>query len=87
MLTVYYTRQFKTELKKVRDKSSVGEVIKMLACGEALPAKYRPHRLSGNYAECMECHVKPDLLLIYKIDNEVLILTLLRIGSHSALFK
>ena len=87
MLTVYYTKQFKKDLKKVQDKTLVGETIRKLANGEPLPESYRPHQLTGNYKNCMECHIKPDLLLIYQLDDEVLILKLLRLGSHSALFS
>ncbi len=52
-----------------------------------LEAKYRDHTLIGNYLNCRECHIKPDLLLIYKIDNDILELALVRVGTHSKLFR
>ena len=51
-----------------------------------LTIKYRDHNLSGNYAGCRECHITPDWLLIYEIQNDELILCLTRTGSHSDLF-
>ena len=56
------------------------------SAGEALEAKYRDHSLSGNYKGCRECHIEPDWLLIYEIDDGILVLMLYRVGSHSELF-
>lgn len=61
-------------------------LIRLIAC-EILEEKYRNHLLIGNYKGCFECHIKPDLLLIYKIENDINELQLVRIGSHSELFK
>ena len=58
-----------------------------MADGKTLDEKYRDHDLSDNFKGCRECHVEPDWLLIYEIDNDVLILVLNRVGSHSELFK
>ncbi len=58
-----------------------------LASGETLPRQCRDHALSGDYAEYRECHIRPDWLLIYKITEESLVLTLERTGTHSDLFK
>lgn len=62
------------------------EIIKKLANGEQLPEKNHDHGLSGDYAGCRECHITPDWLLIYEIDNGELILYLTRTGTHSDLF-
>lgn len=62
------------------------EVIELLANGETLPLKYKDHSLIGDYADCRECHITPDWLLIYQINNNELILYLTRTGSHSDLF-
>lgn len=62
------------------------DVVGMLAMGEALADKYRDHVLGGNWVGFRECHILPDWLLIYRIDNEVLVLTLTRTGTHSDLF-
>ena len=61
-------------------------MIKKLAEGEVLDATYKDHKLIGNYLGCRECHIKPDLLLIYRINNDILELALTRVGSHSDLF-
>ena len=57
-----------------------------LANGEKLDPKYNDHSLSGNWAGFRECHIQPDWLLIYRIDDDVLVLTLSRTGTHSDLF-
>ena len=91
MLDIVYSKQFKTDFKKIKNdtkaKQCLQKVLSILANGQDLPAKYRPHALTGNYSNYMECHIKPDLLLIYRIKNDELVLYLLRVGSHSALFQ
>ena len=62
------------------------DVIRSLANQEELDPKYKGHPLSGNWKSFMECHIRPDWLLIYKIANDKLIQTLARTGSHSNLF-
>ncbi len=62
------------------------EVLEYLVKEQSLPAKYRDHALSGNYAGFRECHILPDWLLIYKIEADILTLTLTRTGSHSDLY-
>ena len=61
-------------------------VLQMLAEEKLLPKKYNDHALVGNYAGQRECHIKPDWLLIYAVDEGKLILTATRTGSHSELF-
>lgn len=61
------------------------ETIALLAMGEALPEKYYDHALSGNWNGHRECHIQPDWLLIYRCDDDVLVLTLTRTGTHSDL--
>ncbi len=88
--TVKPTTKFQRDLKRAQkrgyDISLLTEIIKKLANGETLPEKNRDHSLSGDYAGCRECHITPDWLLIYEIDNGELILYLTRTGSHSDLF-
>ena len=62
------------------------EVVSHLANGEALDSKFRDHPLTGSWASHRECHIQPDWLLIYRITENVLVLTLARTGSHSDLF-
>ena len=62
------------------------EIIATLAMGEPLPEKNKDHALTGNWAGHRECHILPDWLLIYRIEDDVLVLTLSRTGTHSDLF-
>lgn len=90
MLKLEYATQFKKDFKKVAklpipDVVEVGHVIKQLQLSNALPEKYVDHPLSGNWVGYRDCHIKPDLVLIYKIDSNTL--KLARVGSHSELFN
>jgi mRNA interferase YafQ len=88
--TVKPTTKFQKDLKRAEKRgynlSLLSEVIKIIANGEELPAKYEDHNLSGNYARCRECHITPDWLLIYELAESDLILYLIRTGTHSDLF-
>ncbi len=88
--TIRPTFRFQKDLKRVQkrgyDISLITDIIKKLANGEQLPEKNRDHNLSGDYSGCRECHITPDWLLIYEIDNGTLILYLTRTGTHSDLF-
>ena len=90
MLTIKLYRKFKRDYKRLQKRGYnlrlLDEVIQMLAEGKPLPAKYRDHPLSGDYAGCRECHVAADWLLVYEIWQEELILYLTRTGTHSDLF-
>ncbi len=71
MLEIIYSNQFKKDFKKARklplpDLKITFEVISILEQGNTLGAKYKDHELSGNWISFRECHIKPDLLLIYK---------------------
>ena len=89
-LKVRQTSLFKQDLKRARkqgrDMTAMDEAISMLQYGMPLPARFRDHALTGNLKGCRECHIEPDWLLVYKIDAGILILTLMRTGSHSELF-
>lgn len=88
---VIFTNQFKKDLKLAKKQgktlSKLLSVIELLANGEPLDKKYRDHALTGDYSGTRECHIEPDWLLVYEIRNNVLILVLYRLGSHSELFK
>ena len=88
--TIKFTTQFKRDLKLAKKQNKnidkLFEIIEILANGNQLPAKYRDHELTGNYKDTGECHIEPDLLLIYEIREEILVLMLNRVGSHSELF-
>lgn len=92
MLKPEFTGQFKKDyklaMKRGCDPEKLSEVITLLVNEQPLPEKYRDHALvnSRNYKDVRECHIEPDWLLIYKIEQEILILKLIRTGSHSDLF-
>ncbi|HOE09382.1 MAG TPA: type II toxin-antitoxin system YafQ family toxin [Treponemataceae bacterium] len=85
------TSQFKSSLKLARkrgfDISLLEEVIEKLRTDQLLEQKYHNHELTGNYKGIWECHIKPDWLLLYYKDNDILILTLVDTGTHSDIFK
>lgn len=89
MYTIFRVSSFKKDYKKLtsKEREALKIVITNLANGKTLNKQYKDHQLTGNYLGCRECHVKPDLLLIYKIDNDILELALVRTGNHSKLFK
>jgi len=84
-----FKKDFKRELKgRYREtlESELKTILVVLMKDETLDARYRDHDLSGNWAGYRECHIKPDLLLIYrKLDGDIL--RLARLGSHSELFS
>jgi mRNA interferase YafQ len=86
--SVFRSKSFKKAFKKLseNDQDAVFSVIETLALGESLERHMHDHALIGNFKGCRECHVKPDLLLIYRINDEVLELTLIEVGKHSELF-
>lgn len=90
MLTIKYESGFKKDYKRIvkrgYDVALLEEVINQLANKIPLPKKYKDHGLSGNYVGFRECHITPDWLLIYRIDDNELILYLTRTDSHSDLF-
>ena len=87
VFTNKFKRDYKNMIKRGLDIALLDEVITKLAKGETLEEKYRDHYLTGDLAGFRECHIKPDWLLIYKIENEKLVLTLTRTGSHGDLFE
>ena len=87
---LHTTKSFRKDYKKL-SKSEINEtdiVIKKLLNDEILGPEYKDHDLHGNYEGFRECHILPDLLLIYKklLNGELLILTLYRISSHTNIF-
>ena len=84
--TTQFKKDYKLAMKRGLDIGLLEEVITKLAKGITLPEKSRDHALTGNWIGHRECHVLPDWLLIYRIENDVLVLTLSRTGTHSDLF-
>ena len=87
---VKFTTQFKKDLKRAKKQhknlDKLFEEVSILANGEKLEEAYRDHELTGDYAGTRECHIEPDWLLVYEIQQSVLVLMLYRAGSHSDLF-
>ena len=89
--TIKYTTQFKKDYKLAKrqnkDIQLLKDLVALLADGRSLPEKYNDHSLQGNWIGFRECHILPDWLLIYKQEQDVLVLTMVRTGSHSDLFR
>lgn len=91
MYYIYYTKQFQKSFNKVLSSGKVKrinieKVVDILCKDNKLPEKYQNHKLHGEYDGYEECHIKGDLVLIYKKKEEKLILILVDLGSHSELF-
>ena len=90
MLSIRYSAKFKKDFKLAQKRGlpmqELKEIIQKLAAGETLEAKHRDHALSGNYAMFRECHIRPDWLLIYRINDVALELLAHRTDTHSDLF-
>lgn len=82
-----FKRDIKLAKKQNKDMEALKEVIDLLCKEKDLPKKYRDHDLSNNWRGYRECHINPDWLLIYRVDETHKILKLMRVGSHSNLFK
>ena len=96
MYTIIETNTYKTDYKKLKKTGAnngiledIKRVTKMLKDGTSLPEKYRDHKLQGTKKneEIRDCHIRPDIVLIYKRDSKQLILYMLRLSSHSNLFS
>lgn len=90
MFLLKFSSRFKKDLKSYKyDKVFLLElerVLDILAKGKDLPDKNLNHPLISEFKGCFECHIKPDIFIIYKIEKTELIVLLLRVGSHSNLF-
>ena len=90
MKILRYSTQYKKDFKKYRNQpkklEKLLDVLIILENGEELPVELKAHKLSGQYKDCMECHIEGDFLLIWFDENNNII-DLLRLGSHSELFK
>lgn len=84
--TTQFKKDYKLALKRHIDIALLDDIIRILSRGEPLPEKNRDHALTGDWVGHRECHILPDWLLVYRIENDVLVLTLARTGTHSDLF-
>ena len=89
-LDIVWTSQFKKDyklaMKRGQNINLLDNIIRLLAKGELLPETNRDHALSGNWIGHRECHIQSDWLLVYRVDEDILVLTLTRTGTHSDLF-
>ncbi|MFI3141264.1 MAG: type II toxin-antitoxin system YafQ family toxin [Clostridia bacterium] len=90
MLKVRYQNAFKKDFKLIKkrgyDIKKLENIINLLSQNQPLPESNKDHALIGNYKGCRECHIEPDWLLVYEVNDQELVLYLLRTGSHSDLF-
>ncbi len=93
MYSIIRTHDFEKSYKKikrsgqlkVKTKVKLEEVIGLLASGQKIPLSCKDHQLMGELQHYRECHIKGDLLLIYQIRKEELLLVLVDLGTHSYL--
>ena len=81
-----FKRDFKIIKKRRYPIDQIATVLDILGREGKLPQKYRPHKLSGNYVNCWECHISPDWLLIWECDETQNTIQMVRTGTHSDLF-
>jgi len=86
------TKRFKTAYKRVSQLKGFKEsifiqVVARLSDGKKLDAHFKDHQLTGKLKNFRECHLASDILFVYQIDDNILILTLVSVGNHSQLFK
>lgn len=91
MYRYFTSKKFEKSLIKIKKhkkfkREVFDEVVEILLSGERLPKKYKEHKLSGEYAGCLECHIQNDILLVYSINKNELYLYAIDIGTHSELF-
>ena len=84
--TAAFKKDYKLAMKRGLKIELLDAAIEKLAMGEPLPGENRDHELGGNWKGHRECHIQSDWLLIYRILDDVLVLTLSRTGTHSDLF-
>lgn len=90
MYSINYTKRFEKDLKRCRKRGLniqlIRDVVQLLATTGALPIKYHPHKLSGNYEGQWECHIQPNWLMTWEQNDNELTLLFLQTGTHADLF-
>lgn len=84
--TTQFRIDYKLAMKRGLKISLLEDIVSLLALGEPLPDKNKDHALSGDWVGHQECHIQPDWLLVYRVEENVLVLTLVRTGTHADLF-
>lgn len=85
--TTAFKKSYKLMKKRGLDLALLDQVVDTLRQGRPLEERYRDHALTGKYLGFRECHIKPDWLLVYLLENDILTLTLVDTGTHSDIFK
>lgn len=90
MYRIVYTNEFKRNLKAVSkrgyDLNLLANVVDLLKIDGNLPPEYRKHKLIGKYRGLYECHIQPDWLLVWREEEDMLVLELTNTGTHSDIF-
>lgn len=84
--TTQFRKDYKLAIKRGLKIELLEQIVALLAAGQSLPEKNKDHALAGNWVGHRECHILPDWLLVYRVEDDVLVLTLTRTGTHSDLF-
>lgn len=84
--TTQFKKDYKQAMKRHMDIELLDNIIRSLSRGETLPERNKDHALTGDWVGHREFHILSDWLLVYRIDDDVLVLTLARTGTHSDLF-
>jgi len=87
ILTGKFKKSLKLAKKRGMNLALIENVVTVLQQGLPLDEKYRDHELKGKYKGFRECHIQPDWLLIYLVENNILTLTLVETGTHADLFN
>lgn len=86
-VTSKFKRDYKLAIKRGYPIKLLEKTISLLADGKQLPKNYVDHGLSGDWSAYRECHIQGDWLLVYRVEDDVLVLVLARTGTHSDLFE
>ena len=84
--TTQFRKDYKLAMKRGLKIELLEQIVALLAVGKSLPEKNKDHALTGNWVGHRECHILSDWLLVYRVEDDVLVLALTRIGTHSDLF-
>lgn len=85
--TTQFKKDYKLALKRGLNIALLDDIIRTLSSGQTLPETNRDHALTGNWSGYRECHILSNWLLVYRIEEDLLVLTLTRTGTHSDLFE
>lgn len=81
-----FKKDIKLAVKRGKDLEKLSAVVELLCEGKPLPKQYKDHPLAGDYSGFRDCHIEPDWVMIYRIENSQLQLILARTGTHADLF-